>query len=145
MPKAEKSISSATAARMIAVRVPRRSAREPLLINAAETLAETLETVRTAIDNHDNPFRLVTTVAGVQVQPTESAWATLLAQDTTLRVFDVLSEGEGSAIRLPSQTDALGNTQIFLRDLVGRIHTFGTLQRDVVMLTKCRRRFGRRD
>lgn len=82
-------------ARMIAVHISWQQRRAPLLIRATSDLAETLAAVREAT-NDDEPFHLLTTVEGLEVEPSAGVWPMLL-QDAALPVFSAVSDCPGGA------------------------------------------------
>jgi len=127
MPKAQ-TRSAVAAARMIAVKVPRRAAHPPLLVAAADSLAATIDAVRAAADLPDEPCRLTTVVDGIAVEPTESVWSILLAKDSALRVFELMPGGEPGGlddvkpiVAAPSAASATATLNIFVRTLTGKI------------------------
>ena len=93
--------NAATPARMIAVDVSWQEGRAPLLVRATNDLAESVEAIRAALDDPSEPFRLVATVDGLEVEPTAGVWGTLLGREGTLPVFRAISDCSAAAAVQP--------------------------------------------
>lgn len=124
-------------ARMIAVSVAWLDGRPPLLVRATVDLDETHRAIHTALGDQHQPFRLLTQLEGVEVEPSAGVWPMLFGQDSALPLFKVVpvhpavapsSAAPSTVTQQPREFPHLGE-HVVVVDLVHRVYPIGPCAR----------------